>query len=692
MSAELLLEIGTEEIPSGYLEGGLKALKGLAEVCLRENRIHVAGDLYTYGTPRRLVLVGKEVADGQEDIVQEITGPPKRAAYDSEGHPTKAAIGFAKKYGLSVDELQCLETPKGEYLYVKRHIAGKPTGDVLAEFLPKLIADIPWPKSMRWGDFDSYFVRPVHWVLALFGGALIPFSVAGVRSETRTRGHRFISPQIREVDSLHDYLQKMRDASVIVDPKERAAEVERCVITEAKKVSGIPMKDPDLLATVTNLVEVPSAVCGSFDKAFLNLPDPVLITAMKEHQKYFSIRDNDGRLMPNFVAVNNTKARDETIVRKGHERVLRARLSDASFFFKEDRKRPLETRLEDLKKVIYQAELGTSFAKVERFTRLSEYLAREIAPKKIGKIRLAARLCKCDLVTELVMEFPTLQGVMGEEYARLDGHPEEVCLAIREHYFPIRAGGNLPSSTIGSIVGLADRMDTIAGCFAIKLEPTGAADPFALRRHALAIIRILEKTAWDISLTEFISLSLDLLNKNIEFDKEQVFKKITGFFRERYKNMMLRSGYESDLIEAIVTAGFDRISRLRLRTDQLRRFMEEFEEFQSLALTFKRISNILKKQDESMEVHPDLFQDPCELGLWETYQGLKDDVYKRLEERRYLEALHLMAGLKKPVDDFFDGVEIMTKDSPELRDNRLGILQSLSRFFLNIADFSKFSI
>ena len=501
-----------------------------------------------------------------------------------------------------------------------------------------------------------------------------------------------MAPHAMEIEGLQDYLKKMKESSVYIDQKEREKEVGKIIAATAKQISGTVTQDPELLSTVANMVEFPSAICGGFDEAFLNIPDPVLITAMREHQRYFAIRDGEGRLMPNFIAVNNTIVRDESVVRKGHERVLRARLADADFFFKEDRKRPLEDRLEDLKEVIYQAELGTSFAKVQRFTRLAEFLAEQIAPEKIDDVRLAARLCKCDLVTEMVMEFPSLQGVIGKEYARLDGHPEEVCLAIDEHYLPVRAGGELPGSTIGTIVGLADRMDTITGCFAIQLEPTGTSDPFALRRHSLAIIRMMEEMEWDILLKNFISTSLSILNEEIAFDKGQVFDKVLGFFRERYKNMMLRSGYESDLIEAVISVEFDHINQLRLRIDQLKKFATESKEFESLVLTFKRVTNILKKQEEPLNVNPGLFQETSESKLWEAYQELKDDVYRSLENRNYFEALNIMVRLRKPEDDLFDGVEILTKDNPPIRDNRVGMLQHLARLFLSLADFSKFSI
>jgi len=692
MVAELLFEIGTEEIPAGYLEGGLRELRRLAETCLSENRIDLKGGLVTYGTPRRLILMGKGISEMQSDLMKEITGPPKSVAYDKEGRPTKAAIGFAQKQGVSVEEVQSIETPKGEYLYVKRQIPGRKTIEILAEALPKLIADIIWPKSMRWGSIGFPFVRPIHWVLCLFNGEIVSFEVAGVSSGRTTRGHRFMNPDAMEISSVQDYLTGMERAFVVIDQQERERVVERITGEVAEKAGGKPIHDPELVSTVANLVEYPSAVCGSFDEMFLDLPDVVLITAMKEHQKYFAVYDEKRRLMPNFVAVNNTVAKDESVVQRGHERVLRARLSDADFFLREDRKRSLLDSLEDLRQVVYQADLGTSHAKVQRFTKLAGYLAGIVLPGEADNIRLVANLCKCDLVTQMVNEFPSLQGVMGKEYAQLEGYPDKVCSGIYEHYLPLRAGGQLPTSKIGAVVGIADRMDTITGCFVVGLEPSGSADPFALRRHALAIIRIIEDMGWDVSLKELIGQALLLLKEEIEFDKAQVLSKVIAFVRERYKNMMLRSGYESDLIEAVISVGFDRIRKLRPKIDQLKKFSSESEEFNQLALTFKRVSNILKKQDKPFEADPVLFREDCERVLYETFQALKDDVYRSLKEEGYLEALGLMVKLRKPVDDFFDGVEVLTKDNQALRENRVGLLQQIAGLMLLIADFSKFSI
>ncbi|MCF8084703.1 MAG: glycine--tRNA ligase subunit beta [Deltaproteobacteria bacterium] len=690
--AELLLEIGTEEIPSGYLDEGLKAFKGLAQKCLEDNRIRLEGNLETHGTPRRLVLVGRGISKTQEDLIQEITGPPLQVAYDDAGKPTQAALGFARKMGVSVEELGSIQTPKGEYVHIRRQVPGQATDVLLKERLPEVIAAIPWPKSMRWGDVGFSFVRPIHWVLCLFDGKVIPFEMAGLTSGRTTRGHRFMAPEPIEVTGVADYVEKMRPAWVVIDPDEREMRVEEMVREAAQTVGGSPADDPELRKTVTHLVEYPCAVCGSFDHAFLSLPDEVLITAMKEHQKYFAVYDHDGKLMPHFVAVNNTVPREASVVQRGHERVLRARLTDADFFYKEDRKRPLLDRLEDLKRVIYQTELGTSHDKVARFTRLSEYLASTLLPEKVDEVRQIARLCKCDLVTLMVSEFPSLQGVMGKAYAEAEGYPEEIASGIYEHYLPTRAGGSLPGSGTAAVVSIADRMDTIAGCFAVGLEPTGSADPFALRRHALAIIRIIEGMKWSLSLTQFIDKALDLLSEGISFDKESIRLKVITFMRERYKNMMLSSGYGSDLTEAVISAGFDDIRPLRAKLDQLKAFSEASDQFHGLALTVKRVKNILKNQKRLFRVDPNLFREPSELALWKTFQTLRQDIRHVLEQEAFSEALSLMVQFKAPVDTFFDQVEVLTQESRPLQENRVGMLQQISRLMDRMADFSQFSI
>jgi glycyl-tRNA synthetase beta chain len=692
MKAELLLEIGTEEIPAGYQKSGRKSLQDITTEMLKENRIHVDGELETFGTPRRLILIGRGLAVKQEDVINEMTGPPKGVAFDRDGRPTKAAEGFARKQGVSVNELSIIQTAKGEYLYAKRQITGKPTIEILSHSLPKVVEDIPWPKTMRWGSIGFPFVRPIHWILALFNGEIVPFTLAGIKTNNLTYGHRFMAPEAIRVSGAQDYLKKVRERFVVIEQDEREKMVLEKAAAAAGEMGGILGLDPSLLSNVANLVEYPSAVCGHFDEGFLRLPEPVLITPMKEHQKYFPVYDGNENLMPHFVAVNNTLAKSVKVVRKGHERVLKARLSDADFFFNEDRKRPLEGRLEDLKDVIYQAQLGTSYAKVKRFEEVARYLAIMILPGDEEAVGLAARLCKCDLVTQMVQEFPSLQGVMGREYARLEGYPEEICVALYEHYLPERAGGKLPDSRIGAVVGLADRMDSICGCFALGLEPSGTADPFALRRHAIATIRILEAFRWQLPLVDFVEKTLSVLKKEIDFDREGVLAKVMQFFRERYKQLMIRAGYQNEFIEAVIPSDFNHIHLIRARLDQIRTYASRSEEFVALAITFKRIVNILKRQKEDFEVDPGQFQDPCETALWDRFRDLREQIMGHVSKEDYGAALDLLVRLRKPVDDFFDGVEILTRESQALKENRVGMLQHLAGLFLSIADFSKLSI
>ncbi len=692
MASDLLIEVGTEEIPSGYLAKALRDFAMMMEKSLNENRISMGRPLLTQGTPRRMVLVGRAIADQQEDVVQEIMGPPRHVAFDREGGPTMAAEGFAKKLGVDVGELALVQTPKGEYVYIKRQIRGRSTLEILAEAIPKIITELPWPKSMRWGSVGFSFVRPIHWILAIFGGSTIPFEIAGLRSGNQTRGHRFLSPEPVEVREIESYFECLERGFVVVDPAKREAMIRDEVSKTAESMGGVVGEDPELLATVTHLVEYPSAVCGGFDPAFLRLPEAVLITSMRTHQKYFAVYREDGSLMPNFVAVNNTVARDPSVVRKGHERVLRARLSDASFFFDEDRKRPLLSRLEELKGVIYQADLGTSYAKVQRVAALSAYLAGIFLPAQVAEAALAASLAKCDLVTQMVSEFPDLQGVMGEAYARLEGYDHEIAGAIREHYLPTRAEGDLPVGALGAVVDLADRMDTVVGCFAVGLEPTGAADPFALRRHVIAILRIAEDRGWDLSIRDFIAKAVGRLSSEIRLDEGLVLEKVEGFIRERYKQMFLRRGYGAELIDAVFSVNFDQIAEVRLRVEALHRFVGESAEFKGLALTFKRVNNILKGQKVHQTADPAIFTETEEKALWDACRAVDHELTSRLIRRDYHGGLNLLIRLKQPVDNLFDRVEILTKKSQALKENRLGLLQKVSCTFLFIADLSKFSI
>ncbi len=687
---EWILEIGTEEIPADYIKNGKSALKTLAEAFLTNNRIGFQA-LNTYATPRRLVVTGEGVSERQEDMTKETTGPPKKVAFDDKGNPTKAAYGFAKKQGVDVRDIKILETPKGEYAYVKKTFPGRATREILSESLVELISDIPWPKSMRWGEVGFYFVRPIHWILALFNKEVIPFEVAGVKSGRKTMGHRFMAPGSVGISFPRDYIKTIRQVFVIVEQNERKRQVKEAIKKAAGIVSGIPMQDNELLSIVVDMVEYPSAVCGHFDESFLELPDPVLITAMKKHQRYFPVYDQKGRLLPHFVAVNNTVARDENIVRRGHERVLRARLADADFFFKEDRKRPIQDRLEDLKGVIYQKDLGTSFEKVERFTRLAEYLAEKTEVNKKKDILLAARLSKCDLVTEMVTEFPSLQGTMGEIYAMLDGHPPDVCKAVSDHYLPSGAESELPKTMTGAIVGMADRMDTIAGCFVLGMEPSGTSDPYALRRHALGIIRVIRDKRIMISMADFVAGSCAILRERISFDSNEISGRIIEFIKERFKNMLLTEGLPVDCVDAVLAAESNNLVQVEEKVKSLVEFRKVSKDFESLTLSFKRIMNILKNSEPGEKVNPNLFQDQSEIKLWRKFQDVQGRVKTEIEAKKYYKALETMIKLVKPVDEFFSEVMVMAEDQ-NIKENRLSMLNHVKGLFLQMADFSIMSV
>jgi len=476
MQNELLLEIGTEEIPAGFIRPALENMQKIMAAKLAEQELRF-DSIQTAATPRRLTVCVEGLVSQQPDRKEELMGPAKKAAFDAENRPTKAAIGFARSKGADIEDLEIVDTPKGEYVMITRESKGEKTVNLLPQILQELIEKLSFPKSMRWGIGHTAFARPIHWLTAVYEGKKIDLQVGDIRSGTTTRGHRFMSDSDPiEVKDFSHYKKVLRQNHVLVDLEERRQVVINEITRAAAEKAGMNgagiLEDEELIDTVTNLVEYPFGVCGTFEDRFLELPDDVLITAMREHQKYFCVTDTENRLLANFVAVNNTRVSDEKLAAEGHQRVLRARLEDAFFFFKEDRSARLEDRVNDLSGIIFQAKLGTMLEKTERVARLTSFLAQKLAPEYEGKAARAAKLAKADLLTAMVNEFPSLQGVMGRDYALLDNEPAEVAAAILEHYLPLRAGGKLPSQIPGALVGMADRLDTITGCFGIGEVPT----------------------------------------------------------------------------------------------------------------------------------------------------------------------------------------------------------------------------
>lgn len=686
MAKDLFLEIGCEEIPAGFVPKAMADMELLIKKEFDSARIEY-GEIVTLGTPRRLVLAVKGVAERQPDAELTAMGPAKSHAYDADGNPTKAAQGFARGQGVDVSQLKLVTTEKGEYLAAVKSEIGRATAELLPEVLPRLIGNIPFKKSMRWADFDVRFARPIHWIVALFDGKVVPFSFGNIDSGSASRGHRFMANNSFPVRDLAHYLEECERHFVIPDPNKRKeiirAEIERV----AKQAKGNVLPDEGLLEQVSYLVEYPSAVHGTFSPDFLVVPREVLITSMREHQRYFSLVDDQGKLLPGFITINNTITEDPQVVVKGNERVLRARLSDARFFFDEDHKVRLEARVESLKSVVYQAKLGTSYEKMERFRELGKRLAQRLNPAVTKQVERAATLCKADLVSGMVGEFPEVQGVMGREYALHDGEEKAVANAIAEHYLPTQAGGELPASDIGAFVSLADKMDTICGCFCVGLIPTGSADPYALRRSALGIINIILDKGYREPLSDFVKASLDLLAAKATRPLAEVQKDVLDFFRGRFVNLMA-DRFPSDAVEAVVSVSFDDLVEAAAKIEALAGFRSR-DDFGPLAVAFKRVCNIVKDGVDT-PVSAELFQDAAEGELHQALTQVSGKVADALKKADYLAALTEIATLKPAVDLFFEKVMVMAEDE-RVRQNRLALLTGIARLFGSLADFSRLS-
>lgn len=691
MRPDLLLEVGTEEIPAAFFPRCLDDLARLVREGLQEAEL-AHGEIRTLGTPRRLAILVREVAPRQEDRVVEEIGPPARIAFDAEGRPTKPAEGFAQKVGLPVEALQRKTTPKGEYLAATLEVKGRSAEELLPEILLSALRSLPWKKSMRWGRVEESFARPIHWILARFGEATIPFTYAGVASGGSSRGHRFLSNHAIEIPEPSAYVERLREAEVLVDPRERREAILRLAREAAAKAGGKLVEDEALLDEITWLVEFPLPVVGTFDASFLDLPQEVLVSEMREHQKYLAVSDDAGRLLPSFIAVANTRVREPERIRRGFERVLRARLSDARFFFDEDRKTPLVERVPELERVTFQQKLGSIHEKVERIRALAGHLAEALGlsvPER-EHVERAATLAKADLVTGMVGEFPDLQGVMGREYARASGEPAEVAQAIFEHYLPRGLGDRLPESAVGAVVGLADRMDTIAGIFGIGKPPTGTADPFGLRRACLGIIRIVLEKGYRFSLGEFLHRALDALDGKTTVPRPKLREEILDFFGGRLRSHFLE-GHPAELVDAVLASGFDDLVEFRARLEAVAAHLGD-ESFRGLAEGFSR-TNIVEKAPEFQPgpVDVSIFESEAERELHRAFEGVRARVGQSLESGDFSEVVKTFTELRQPLDRFFTEVMVMV-DDPALRANRLRLLHAIRALFGRVADFGRMDL
>ena len=681
--AEFFMEIGSEEIPSGYITPALSFLEKEVAEFFSKNRIE-AGSHKVYGTPRRLAVTFADVDDRQEDIIETHYGPNVKVAFDADGKPQKSAIGFARGKGVDVSELTRETTPKGEVICARVENKGQSTESLLNEFLPGLIQRIPFPKKMRWADKTTPFPRPLHWLAALFGGKSLDFEFDGIKSGQESRGHRFLNPETFQFTDCQSYLSACEKHFIVIDPEHRKQVIQQQVQVLAEEVGGLALIDPGLLQAVTHLVEYPVAIRGDFDSRYLELPKELLIMTMRVHQKYFPVTAKDGQLLPHFITISNMKPQGGDEIQRGNERVLRARLEDARFFYEEDKKKRLEDFVPPLKNVLFQKALGTSYEKMLRFRELGNYLGNLVCPDQVSLVERAATLCKADLVSLMVYEFPELQGIMGSYYALHSGEDTVVAEAIKEHYRPAYAGDEPAKNPVGAVVAVSDKLDTILGCIGVGLIPTGSEDPYALRRHSLGIIQTLLHHDWQISFEDLISRGIDLLKDKIKLSPEEIRSHTLELFTQRYKSML--ADYPYDAIDAVLSTGIDSLVDVRQKVVALSELKKQ-PYFEPLAIAFRRVVSILNEEAKG-EVDPQNFKEPQEKALYEKFQEIREPVESLICEKQFSQALEKIVEIKPKVDGFFDEVMVMTEDE-SLQQNRLNLLTAISGLFLQVGDFSK---
>ena len=709
---KLLFEIGTEEIPAKFMPGILKQLKELAAAKMQELRIPFE-DITVYGTPRRMAFIADGVAETQADVVVEAKGPSVKIAYVS-GAPSKAAQGFARGQGVDVKDL----VVRDNYVYAVKHLAGQPVVELLPGLLMDILTSLSFPKTMRWADYEFRFVRPIRWMVALFGDQIIPVEICGVKSGKFSMGHRFMQQSLKaaaesqgllsaalskvgnkvysalagvkgavEIPSAGDYKKVMYDNFVMVDQDERRALILQQIKDLAAQNGGEAEINEDLLEEVNYLVEWPTALCGKFEEKFLSLPKECIITPMREHQRYFPVLDEDGNLLNKFITVRNGGSEHLDIVTHGNERVLRARLSDAEFFFNEDRAIKLEDRLEKLKTVSFQEGLGNMYDKSERLVKMAEMLRFAInTPVDEEELRRCALLCKTDLVTGMVIEFTELQGVMGREYALLDGEKPEVATGIFEHYLPRFAGDALPATTIGRIVGIGDKLDNICATFSRGLAPTGSQDPYALRRQALGVINILLDANYHISLAKIIAGTLYLLDIKPE-ETGKLVPQIMEFFKQRLRNLLMDQGIRYDVIDAVFAdKRNDDMVDLAVRCKALAVYVEAGNA-EPLVQVSVRVSNLCKKIEKEVAISGALFKDESENKLHEVVAAVSKEIIPEIVLYDYAAVLKAGEKVIEPVNTFFDNVMVMDEDE-NVKNNRLAMLEEVRGIVNAVGDLS----
>lgn len=687
---DILLEIGLEEVPARFMRGAAEQLKDKITSWLEESRITYQGVL-TYATPRRLAVIVQQASAKQQDISEENKGPAKKIALDEQGNWTKAALGFARSQGVDPDELYFKELNGVEYVYAKRSTAGQDTMSVLPEGLRSLITSLTFPKNMRWGSYELRFVRPIRWITALFGDEVVELEVAGVKSGRTTYGHRFLGKPV-DLQEPAEYADRLREQHVIADIEERKS----MIIAQIQRLAEergwqVPINE-DLLEEVLFLVEYPTALYGGFDEEFLSIPQEVLITSMREHQRYFPVLDGEGKLLPYFITVRNGDNTSLEQVAKGNEKVLRARLSDAKFFYEEDQKLPIETAMSKLEHVVFHEELGTIGDKVRRIRQTADRLAEicSLADEEKQVVKRAAAICKFDLVTQMVYEFPELQGFMGMDYARKAGESEAVAVAIHEHYQPRFSGDASPATRAGAIVSIADKIDTIAGCFAIGIIPTGSQDPYALRRQAQGIVQIILDHELPITLDQLFALALDVYQASrveaLKRDAAEITRDLMEFFGLRVKHILSEFA-RYDVVDAVMTSGYADVSATVRRCRALADAVQEQAEMKNICESFTRVMNLAQKS-QGDEIDAQLFQEDEEHQLYQVWQEVHDNFTRLLGSGEERAALDELTRLTAPITAYFDAVMVMAEDE-RIRSNRLALLHAIAADLSSFADFHK---
>ncbi len=685
-----LLEIRTEEIPAAALPGARRQLEELFDVRLREAGFSDL-EVTARSTSRRLSVVVRNLPSRQPDRTEELTGPPSRVAVDADGKPTPAGEGFARKVGLPFAELGRIETDKGEYLAATVVHEGRATADILAEVVPGVVGALRFPKMMRWGDGSHLFVRPVHGVVALLDEGEVSLTVFGVASGRGTVGHPVHAPEGFDLEGAEGYAEALAERSVVVDPDERRRRLEELAATLASGAGARVHPDPDLVAEHVELVEWPGLIAGAFDERFLELPREVVITTLRHHQKCLVLEDADGGLRPGFIAVIDRRDDPEGLVRQGNEWVIGARLADAGFFFSEDRKRPLEDLVPGLARLEFHRRLGSLEDKAARVGELAVVLADALGAEVDRDIlRSAARLAKTDLLTHMVGEFPELQGVMGGHYLRLEGASDELWTAVRDHYRPVGFDGTVPESDIGKLLGVADRLDTVAGLFAIGERPSGSKDPFGLRRAAQGAVKIVSTAGWDVDLDTAIAAAVSAFSGHTDDDGDGVTVAVAEFVADRVRRWLVDvAGVAGDTAEAVMAAGWARLPDTAARAEALEK-VREGASIRSLALAFKRVRNITEGQPDA-EIDPAILEQPEERELLEATQTFARELDRLLPARRVGGAFDAMEPLADVLERFFVEVLVMCEDE-RVRGNRIALLKELGRQFIKLADLSKLQV